>query len=263
VTLSNGQTVNAGYVRGATGYLQNGTTRGQMNYWDGSAWVKVQPGTNGQTLTFCNGVPQWGPCASSVANLPSVTIGTQIWSSKNLDVATYRNGDVIPQVTDPTAWANLTTGAWCWYRNDSANYAASYGRLYNWYAVNDPRGLAPAGWHVPSDAEWNKMTKLLDATIDTTIIGWVGTNIGEHIKYTSGWNNNGHGTNTSGFACLPGGFLNIDGSIGGAGDSGLWWSASEFGTENAIIRGLYYSTNYISRTHFNKAWGFSVRVVRD
>ena len=83
----------------------------------------------------------------------TVTIGTQVWTSKNLDVATYRNGDVIPQVQDQDAWANLTTGAWCYYNNDPA-YGDTYGKLYNWYAVTDPRGLAPQGWHIPNDVDW-------------------------------------------------------------------------------------------------------------
>lgn len=68
----------------------------------------------------------------------------------NLDLRNYRNGDPIPQEADLTVWSNLTTGAWCWYNNDSATYAATYGKLYNWYAVNDPRGLAPVGWHIPT-----------------------------------------------------------------------------------------------------------------
>ncbi|RYY08664.1 MAG: hypothetical protein EOO04_39670, partial [Chitinophagaceae bacterium] len=89
---------------------------------------------------------------------PLVTkICDQVWTVKNLDVTTYRNGDPIPQVTDPNAWATARTGAWCYYDNDPSN-GAIYGKLYNWYAVNDARGLAPAGWHVPSDAEWNTLT---------------------------------------------------------------------------------------------------------
>ena len=98
---------------------------------------------------------------------PTVNIGTQTWMQKNLNVSKYKNGDIIPQVTNPTQWAVLTTGAWCWYNNDSATYAATYGKLYNWYAVNDPRGLAPEGWHVPSDGEWNKLVKYLDISSDT------------------------------------------------------------------------------------------------
>lgn len=81
-----------------------------------------------------------------------VTIGAQTWSGYNLDVTTYRNGDAIPQVTDLTTWLNTTTGAWCYYNNDPA-MGPIYGKLYNWYAVNDSRGLAPTGWHIPTDAE--------------------------------------------------------------------------------------------------------------
>jgi len=87
-------------------------------------------------------------------------IGNQIWTTKNLDVATYRNGDAIPQVQDYTAWANLTTGAWCYYANNTAN-GTTYGKLYNWYAVNDPRGLAPKGYHIPTDKEWTMLTDYL------------------------------------------------------------------------------------------------------
>ena len=90
----------------------------------------------------------------------SVYIHGQQWMTTNLAVTHYRNGDKIPQVRNQANWNTLTTGAWCWYNNDSAT-GAVYGRLYNWYAVNDPRGLAPAGWHVPNDAEWARVSTFL------------------------------------------------------------------------------------------------------
>ena len=105
----------------------------------------------------------------------TVTIGSQVWTSKNLDVATYRNGDVIPQVQDENAWENLTTGAWCYYDNDASN-GTKYGKLYNWYAVNDPRGLAPNGYHIPTDAEWTQLSDYLG-----------GGEAGTKMKSTSGW----------------------------------------------------------------------------
>jgi uncharacterized protein (TIGR02145 family) len=107
-----------------------------------------------------------------VVNIPSVTICSQVWATKNLDVTTYSDGTVIPQVTDPTAWESLTTGAWCYYNNDPAN-GAVYGKLYNWYAVagiydaaslaNESlrKILAPTGWHIPSDAEWTTLITFL------------------------------------------------------------------------------------------------------
>ena len=89
-----------------------------------------------------------------------IKIGDQTWTTKNLDVDTYRNGDVIPQVQDEEEWKNLTTGAWCYYENESDN-GTTYGKLYNWFAVNDPRGLAQKGYHIPSDAEWTILTENL------------------------------------------------------------------------------------------------------
>jgi len=204
---------------------------------------------------------------TSVAVLPSITIGTQVWTNQNLSVARYRNGDIIPQVTDPTQWAALTTGAWCWYNNDSATYGATYGRLYNWYAVNDARGLAPQGWHVPSNAEWDRLVKYLDAGADTNCVNCYQSFIaGGAMKSTVGWNApNAGATNSSGFAALPGGNRNVAAAFdGGGGRLGYWWSASESNTTQAWFRGLYYNENIVYRgPAANKLIGFSVRCVRD
>jgi hypothetical protein len=96
--------------------------------------------------------------------IATTTICDQTWMVKNLDVDHYRNGDPIPQVTDPAAWAALTTGAWCYYYNDPA-IGAIYGKLYNWYAVNDPRGLAPVGWHIPTEPEWITLVNCLEVNM--------------------------------------------------------------------------------------------------
>lgn len=204
------------------------------------------------------------PPNPTFVNLPSVTIGTQVWTTKNLDVPKYRNGDPIPHVTDSAQWSNLTTGAWCWYNNDSASYGATYGRLYNWYAVNDPRGLAPQGWHVPSNSEWDKMTLFLDPTADTTLPGpYVGTTIGTQLKSTSGWYNSGHGSNSSGFVGLPGGFRVYDGTFGAIGYGGAWWCSTEYSTSNAWYRALSYDYADMVRYGNYKTGGLSVRIVRD
>ena len=101
---------------------------------------------------------QWknigGSAACIETTLPNIKICNQVWMPTNLATSNYRNGDPIPQVTDPIIWSNINIGAWCWYNNDSATYAKAFGKLYNWYAVNDPRGLAPNGWHIPSDQEY-------------------------------------------------------------------------------------------------------------
>jgi len=180
----------------------------------------------------------------------SVTIGTQVWMLKNLDVDKYRNGDPIPQVTDPAQWASLTTGAWCYYNNDPAN-AAIYGKLYNWYAVNDPRGLAPAGWHVPTDEEW---------TVLTTYLG--GQSVaGGKLKEagTAHWSSPNVADNSSGFTALPGGCRYSSGTFSGIGSNGLWWSS----TAGAWARDLACYSAGVGRYNYYRYYGFSVRCVRD
>ena len=99
----------------------------------------------------------------------TVRIGNQEWMVKNLDADTFRNGEPIPEAKSNKEWkasGRKKRPAWCWYGNDSAN-GAIYGRLYNWYVVADSRGLCPAGWHVPSDHDWNLLSKILDPASDT------------------------------------------------------------------------------------------------
>jgi uncharacterized protein (TIGR02145 family) len=133
--------------------------------------------------------------------------------------------------------------------------------LYNWYAVNDPRGLAPQGWHVPTDAEWNKLTKFIDPTADTTQC--CGNVAGTAMKSTAGWYNNGNGTNSSGFSGLPGGKRNFGGTFGSVGYYGYWWSASAFSTASAWLRLLSYDNSNVYGYSANNPYGYSVRVVRD
>jgi len=187
--------------------------------------------------------------------LPTIQIGTQKWMSKNLDVAFYRNGDPIPQVTEPAAWAALTTGAWCYYNNDPIQ-GAKYGKIYNWYAVNDPRGLAPQGWHIPSDAEWTTLGNTLGGNSiaggkmkEAGTLNWASPNFGAN--------------NSSGFAGLPGGDRPYFGKFYDVGDIGIWWSSSEFSTYTAWYRVLNYSGVTIGRYDDYKVSGFSVRCLRD
>ena len=203
---------------------------------------------------------------SNTTTLPTVAICNQVWMTKNLDVSTYRNGDAIPQVTDPTAWANLTTGAWCYYNNDAAN-GLIYGKLYNWYAVNDVRGLAPTGYHVPSDAEWNKLVKCIDPSADTTCQGCAqSVTAGGAMKETgtSHWlSPNTGATNSSGFAGLPGGGRYYNGRFDFIGGLGDWWSSTETSTTYALDRLLYYNNTDVLNYGNVKPFGFSVRCLRD
>jgi uncharacterized protein (TIGR02145 family) len=184
-----------------------------------------------------------------------VTICNQTWTKSNLDVSHYRNGDEIPQVKNPTDWANLTTGAWCYYNNDPAN-GAIYGKLYNWYAVNDPRGLAPLGWHIPTDAEWTKLTDCLegesvagDKIKETGTTHWISPNTGA--------------TNSSGFTALPGGYRYDYGTFYSINFNSYWWSSSASIIPNAWHRTMNYNYSYVGRGVHDKAFGFSVRCLRD
>ena len=180
----------------------------------------------------------------------TIKIGKQVWTKCNLDESTYRNGDAIPQVQDAAQWSKLTTGAWCYYENNNEN-GITYGKLYNWYAVNDPRGLTPKGYHIPSDAEW------------TTLTTYLGAEAGKQLKSTSGWNNWGNGTNTSGFAGLPGGNRYSGGTFNDIGSNGYWWSSTEGSTIYAWNRYLYYDYSGVFSFNGRKTTGFSVRCLRD
>lgn len=191
----------------------------------------------------------------------TVMIGRQVWMAENLNTAHFRNGDLIPEAKTRSEWQRAFLDrqpAWCYYGNDAAT-GALVGRLYNWYAVSDPRGLAPAGWHVPSDAEWMQLTDYLGG----------GEAAGTALKNDSGWKENGGGSNQSRFAALPGGACADDGYLGSIGYLGVWWSATADTSyaydadAYAWYRYLYYSKDSVIRYAHSKGNGFSVRCLRD
>jgi len=197
--------------------------------------------------------------AASVFALQSiaqtVTIGTQVWMTKNLDVSTFRNGDPIPQAKTDEEWVKAGDNkqpAWCYYENDPAN-GAKYGKLYNWYAVSDSRGLAPVGYHVPSDAEWTLLTDYLGGE----------EKAGDKMKSKQGWAEDGNGTNSSGFSGLPGGARPSSGAFLYIGLYGYWWSSTEFNTYHAWPCLLSCYLGNVSRYFNVKEGGFSVRCLRD
>lgn len=186
-----------------------------------------------------------------------VKIGTQTWATKNLDIRTFRNGDSIPEAKTNEEWiaaAKQGKPACCYYHNDLAN-GSTYGKLYNWYAVNDPRGLAPEGFHIPNHAEWTRLTDFLGGK----------EKAGEKMKSTSGWkeSGNGNGTNANDFAGLPGGFRDDFGSFGYIGFFGYWWSSMEAGPSGAWSSQLYYQYHYLGWNDFVKPCGLSVRCLKD
>jgi uncharacterized protein (TIGR02145 family) len=200
------------------------------------------------------------------APLCGVNIAGMTWSCKNLDVAYYRNGDPIPKVTNAAEWMNLTTGAWCWYNNDSLNYS-KYGKLYNWYAVNDPRGLAPSGWHVANEYEWNRLVVFADPNADTVcnycassqtaggplktigLINWISPNTGAN--------------NSTGFSALPSGIRSEIGNFSLVGNVAFWWTANEFDTWTASYRYVINVNATANRYYIDKRHGYAVRLVKN
>ena len=192
-------------------------------------------------------------CGESVS---VVTIGSQVWTSKNLDVDSFRNGDPIPYAKTAKEWEIALLyelPAYCNYDNNPAN-GEKYGKLYNWYALNDQRGLAPNGYHIPSDEEWMQLIDYLGGK------GIAGTK----IKSTSGWNYV-NGTDSSGFSGLPGGGRDFDGEYFQIGKAGYWWSSTRHDSDSrlALFCNLSGLDVNVDRGVFPKGAGFSVRCLRD
>ncbi len=204
---------------------------------------------------------------------PDVTyICNQVWSTRNLDVTTYSDGTPIPQITDNRKWANLTTGAWCYYLNNSGQ-GDMLGKLYNWYAVagiyNDAslvnpalrKKLAPTGWHIPTDIEWTTLTNCLGGA---NVAGGKMKEIG-----TSHWASpNLFATNSSGFKGFAGGYRGFYGLFGDyeifpKKMIGIWWSSGEINSSTAWSRQLYSGNGGLGKIESNKSLGFSVRIIKD
>ena len=188
----------------------------------------------------------------------SVIIGEQEWFAENLKTSKYNDGTSIPNITDNTAWSNLSTGAWCNYDNDN-QYDSIYGKLYNWYAVETGK-LCPTGWHVPTDAEWTVLSDYLSSN------GHNGTE-GTALKATSGWNGyegvSGNGTDDYGWNGLPGGARISDDYFVGIDSGGIWWSSVKLDTDSAYFRSLYHEHGDVYRSYEDKKNGFSDRCLRD
>jgi uncharacterized protein (TIGR02145 family) len=183
-----------------------------------------------------------------------VVIGTQTWMVENLRTTKYRDGTSIPVASDNAAWKSSSSGKCCYYNNVSTN-AATYGCLYNWYAVSDSRNLAPAGWHVANSDDWGTLTDYLG-----------GSNVaGGKLKETAmlHWKTpNTSATNESGFTALAGGYRDFDGTFRNMGDFGFWWTTSE-DAGYGMSRQLSYNSSSVVTFSYSKFFGYSVRCVKD
>ena len=220
---------------------------------------------NNSELLNCDGNP-----------VPTIVYGTQEWTVENACHITYRDGTPIPQVTDNDEWANLTTGAWCYYDNDP-----NKGVLYNWYAVagihdndeNTPnKEFAPEGWHVPSDTEWTTLENYLIANGYNYDGTTTENKIAKAMASTTGWSssiqtgtpgNDQSLNNSSGFNALPHGDRDTESSFAGEGSDAIFWSSSSHDADDAWDRNL--SSDYIDLARYGdyKRSGYSVRLVRD
>ena len=232
---------------------------GSTTYYVRAYAVKTSGTIYGQEVALTT-LPYYGTLTDADGNLyNTITIGTQVWTVENLRTTKYRDGTIIPNVTDNTAWYNLSTGAYCDYDNNPAN-VAMYGRLYNWYAVNDARNLAPTGWHVASYSEW--YTTLPNALGGCNVAG-------KKLKDNVLWN----GDNSSGFKALPAG-TRITGSgsngpfalFSAMGLYGYWWTTTTPSNPNNawfFEQDANESSCGLSNPNYNKKTGYSIRLVKD
>jgi len=291
---------------GATGIgTATGLPAGVTAVW--SANVITISGTPTATGTFNDTIPLTGGCGTVNATgsitvildpcptltVPdidgniynTVSIGAQCWTKENLRVSSYNDGTLIPIVT--SGWGVLTTGRRSWFDNDSTNNEIPYGNLYNWYAAKgivtsggtpDPtKNICPAGWHVPTDSDWNKLVKFLDSSADTSSTSLVqSTTAGSKMKstiystdYNANWYDDSGTTNSSGFSALPGGYRFGD-SFGNKRFHAYFWSATEIANDltSAWFRYLYYYDVGVGRGNSNdvsdvKSVGASIRCLKD
>lgn len=185
----------------------------------------------------------------------TVKIGTQVWLLENIKVTHYRNGDIITNIKDFGTWRNSGSGARCYYNNDSITYASVYGVLYNWYAVNDSRNIAPVGWHVPSNAEWLTLINYLGG--DSVAGGKL-----KEIGFTHWQSPNTGATNQSGFTALPGGGRGFETSYSRIDSNASWWCSTVYPIE-ATLYGVAYNFKYSYAGSTSRACGTSIRCVKD
>ena len=220
-------------------------TGSDFQVWNGYMWVSM-----------LSGIAYTGEVTDVEGNVyPTIVIGDQEWMAENLRTGKYRNGNSIPQIQGNTDWSNAVAGAWCWYDNNSV-YDRPFGKLYNWYAVNDGRGLCPIGWDIPTNAEWTALTDFLGGL----------DNAGGPMKESGSahWNSPNTGaTNASGFTGLPGGGRVSLSSFSNLGNFGYLWSNTFESSSNAWFRFLSFSTDRIDLGNLDKWFGFSVRCIKD
>lgn len=187
----------------------------------------------------------------------AITIGSQTWMTENLKTTHYRNGDAITELTssDFDDWDKIVTGGWTCYNDDAVTNIPIYGRLYNWRAVNDSRGLAPAGWHIPTDNEWKTLISFLG---NTAVAG------GKMKSTSTLWiSPNTDATNSSGFSAIPGGYRHYNGAFTGIGEQAYWWSSTERNADYSYYYTIFNNYAVANQNNNKKNDLMSIRCVKD
>lgn len=200
-----------------------------------------------------------------------VSIGNQCWMKENLRTKRYRNGDTIPTGLTVSQWYNTTAGAWAYYANN-AQFDNPYGKLYNWHAVADSRGVCPTGWRVPTKGDWDALVKAIDPDADTlkrsidqsAIAGGAMKEVGNVQSGTGLWGTPNTGaTNSSGFSGLPGGYRSNFAASASMANVGYWWSSTPANNTQAWYRLLYKGYGNVGGDSLSKQFGFSVRCIKE
>jgi uncharacterized protein (TIGR02145 family) len=223
------------------------------------AQASVQLSVNSPSTGVFNTSVTYGSLTDQQGNVyKTVTIGEQTWMAENLRTTIFRNGESIPEVKENPEWKNLTRAAYCNYGNEqSAEKTATNGRLYNWFAVSDVRAIAPAGWHVATDADWKNLTNALGG--ESVAGGKLKEAGNTHWKAP-----NTSATNSSGFTAQPAGRREYtDGSFINSGFNAFWWTSSPYNPDYSWYRQVNYDAAFVNPANFHKQYGFSVRCVKD
>ncbi len=212
---------------------------------------------NGRTTAVFNPDKSYGSMTDIDGNIyKTIKIGNQTWMAENLRVTKYMNGDGIPNITDNDEWASLSTGAFCNYNNTTnLDTIATYGRLYNWYALADPREIAPKGWRVPTNADWNELIELLGGdTIASNALKEAGD---RH------WADSYESTNSSGFTAIPSGWRDSSKNFTKIGYYCNYWAATETSSNAAAYLYLFFHDSKVWRGNNFKSNSYSLRLIKE
>ena len=289
-------------LTGPEGSFPPGDLVGEIKFWDGEEWTSIAPGEQGQSLTFCDGIPVWGPCEEddpgTVSDIDgnvyeTVIINNQEWMTSNLRTTRYRDGSDIITGLGNNDWSNTSAGAYAVYPHDGGiteddvegidtpeEMAAAYGKLYNWYAINDERNICPEGWHIPTNDDWDA---LVDYVIDqghsneSNDPNGVGNALKscrqvdsphgdecdteEHPRW--GADDTHSGLDIFGYQAIPGGYRSPWGNYSSVDALGSYWAADEGSSSSAWYRVFNISNGRVYANDLSKNFGYLVRCVRE